>query len=294
MLGRDPAYPPGKSLLVHRLQGRRWRCASGSSRPYYRLVYGEADVLPGLVVDRYGDVLVAPDRHGRHGSDEGRGRGGARQGRGPAGRRCGRTIAGMRELEGLERRVERAFGEIPAAVDVPEGGVRFPRAARRRPEDRLVLRPDARIGAVREDMRGAPACSTCSATRRGFACRPQRGRGERDLRRFLGDGARRGVGDARMRTGSTSSSWRATPSRRSRRCRQAAPLRCVVVDPPAFIKRKKDHPKGLAAYRRINQLAMQLTRRWPADVLLLLVSPRRGELVDAVQRAARHRDVSCS
>jgi 23S rRNA (cytosine1962-C5)-methyltransferase len=28
-------------------------------RPFYRLVHAEADRLPGLVVDRYGDVLVA-------------------------------------------------------------------------------------------------------------------------------------------------------------------------------------------------------------------------------------------
>ena len=27
--------------------------------PYYRLVYGESDGLPGLVLDRYGDVMVA-------------------------------------------------------------------------------------------------------------------------------------------------------------------------------------------------------------------------------------------
>ena len=30
----------------------------------------------------------------------------------------------------------------------------------------------------------------------------------------------------------------------------------VVIDPPAFIKRKKDIPKGEAAYRRLNQLAI--------------------------------------
>src|SRR5579884_3061162 len=29
------------------------------ARPYYRLVYGESDGLPGLVIDRYGEVLVA-------------------------------------------------------------------------------------------------------------------------------------------------------------------------------------------------------------------------------------------
>ena len=32
----------------------------------------------------------------------------------------------------------------------------------------------------------------------------------------------------------------------------------VIVDPPAFIKRRKDQSKGEAAYKRLNQLAMQL------------------------------------
>jgi 23S rRNA (cytosine1962-C5)-methyltransferase len=63
----------------------------------------------------------------------------------------------------------------------------------------------------------------------------------------------------------------------------------VVVDPPAFIKRRKDHPKGLAAYRRLNQLALQMLDR---DGLLMTCSCSYhlapGELTDAVQRAARH------
>jgi 23S rRNA (cytosine1962-C5)-methyltransferase len=32
----------------------------------------------------------------------------------------------------------------------------------------------------------------------------------------------------------------------------------VIVDPPAFAKRRKDVPKALAAYKRLNQLAMQV------------------------------------
>src|SRR6185312_12217422 len=32
----------------------------------------------------------------------------------------------------------------------------------------------------------------------------------------------------------------------------------VVLDPPAFIKRKKDIPQGQAAYRKLNQLALTL------------------------------------
>jgi 23S rRNA (cytosine1962-C5)-methyltransferase len=31
----------------------------------------------------------------------------------------------------------------------------------------------------------------------------------------------------------------------------------VVVDPPAFIKRRRDFPKGQAAYRKLNQLAIR-------------------------------------
>jgi 23S rRNA (cytosine1962-C5)-methyltransferase len=47
ILGRDPRYPPGKSLFVHRLQvalALRERCYA---TPWYRLAYGESDGLPG-------------------------------------------------------------------------------------------------------------------------------------------------------------------------------------------------------------------------------------------------------
>jgi len=63
------------------------------------------------------------------------------------------------------------------------------------------------------------------------------------------------------------------------------------VDPPAFIKRKKDHRSGLAAYQRINQLAMLLLGR---DGLLVSCSCSHHlsptELIGAIQRAARHVD----
>ena len=63
----------------------------------------------------------------------------------------------------------------------------------------------------------------------------------------------------------------------------------VVVDPPAFIKRKRDLPKGLAAYRKLNQLAMQLLSR---DGILVSCSCSHHlpheELVAAMQQSARH------
>src|SRR5690606_35773740 len=55
LLGRDPDYPPGKSLIVHRLKVALALRERFHAAPYYRLAYGEGDLLPGLVVDRYAD-----------------------------------------------------------------------------------------------------------------------------------------------------------------------------------------------------------------------------------------------
>ena len=43
----------------------------------------------------------------------------------------------------------------------------------------------------------------------------------------------------------------------------------IVLDPPAFIKRKKDIPRGQAAYRKLNQISMRLLER---DALLVSCS----------------------
>jgi len=63
----------------------------------------------------------------------------------------------------------------------------------------------------------------------------------------------------------------------------------VVLDPPAFIKRRKDLPRGEAAYRKLNQLAMRLLER---DALLVSCSCSfhlpADALVGLIQAAARH------
>ena len=65
----------------------------------------------------------------------------------------------------------------------------------------------------------------------------------------------------------------------------------VVLDPPAFIKRKKDHAKGLQAYQRLNQQAMQLLQK---DGLLISASCsyhlKREELLNLMLKASRHVD----
>ena len=65
----------------------------------------------------------------------------------------------------------------------------------------------------------------------------------------------------------------------------------VILDPPAFIKRRKDLAQGQAAYRKLNQLALRLIER---DGLLVSCSCSwhlaPDDLVGAIQSAARHVD----
>jgi 23S rRNA (cytosine1962-C5)-methyltransferase len=65
----------------------------------------------------------------------------------------------------------------------------------------------------------------------------------------------------------------------------------VILDPPAFIKRKKDFTEGRIAYRRLNELGMQVLGK---DGILVTCSCShhmpRAALVEAVQQGVRHLD----
>jgi 23S rRNA (cytosine1962-C5)-methyltransferase len=65
----------------------------------------------------------------------------------------------------------------------------------------------------------------------------------------------------------------------------------VIVDPPAFAKKRKDLPKALAAYKRLNQLAMTLLS---GDGILVSCScsyhVSAEDLQDAIAKAARAAD----
>ena len=62
----------------------------------------------------------------------------------------------------------------------------------------------------------------------------------------------------------------------------------VVVDPPAFIKRKKDAEQGALAYRRINEAALRLVADGGLIVSCSCSHHFSAEgLLDALNRAAR-------
>ena len=290
LIGRDPDYLPGKSLLVHRLKVALALRERFHDSPYYRLVFGEADLLPGLVVDRYGDVLVAQI-----------GTAGMEILKAEIEEALVKVIAPkallwkndspVRELEGLERTVETAFGEIPETVEVPEGGVNF----------RVPLATGQKTGWYYDQTANRALFARHAAGARvldvfsyagGFALQAKHAGATAvtcvdssapALASASATADANGL-EVELLEGDAFDTLEALVAERRR-------FDAVVVDPPAFIKRKKDHPKGLAAYRRINQLALQLLDR---DGLLMACSCSYhlapGELVGAVQRASRHLD----
>ena len=61
----------------------------------------------------------------------------------------------------------------------------------------------------------------------------------------------------------------------------------VILDPPAFIQRRRDLKKGIAAYRRINELGLRLLA--PGGLLVsgsCSMHLPRADLIVAMQQAA--------
>lgn len=58
MLARDPGAAIDRTFLADRLRRALGLREKLFDRPYYRLIHAEADGLPALIVDRFGDVVV--------------------------------------------------------------------------------------------------------------------------------------------------------------------------------------------------------------------------------------------
>ena len=288
ILGRDGRYPPGRPLFVHRLQVALALRERLYAAPFYRLVHGESDGLPGLVLDRYGDVVVG--QIGTAGMEGLKAEiiGALEKVIAP------RTVlwkndSGARELEGLPSYVETAYGEAIDHVWVEENGVRF----------RVPIGAGQKTGWFYDQ----------AANRRSFL-KYVNGARVLDVFSYLGawglSAARAGASEVlcvdssapalELLQQSAAESGLEARTQRGDAFDALAALReagekfdVVVVDPPAFIKRRRDIPKGQAAYRKLNQLAMQLL---PRDGFLVSCSCSHhlplDELIGTVQQAARH------
>ena len=292
LVSRDPDHPFSPSLLVHRLNVALSLRERLYDRPFYRLVYGEGDSLPGLIVDRYGDLCVA--QLTTAGMDRMRDEVlAALQKVVKPAAVLWRNDSSMRALEGLERTVADAAGVVPETVTVEEEGLRFQVAPRtgqktgwfydqrdnrarldRYVAGRRVLDVFSYVGAwgIRAAARGASEvlCVDSSAPA---------------LEQLATNAALNGVGDrVQTRQGDAFEVLKALREAHER-------FDVVIIDPPAFIKRRKDFKEGALAYRRLNEMAMQVLER---DGMLVSCSCSqllaRDTLTQLLLQGARHLD----
>jgi 23S rRNA (cytosine1962-C5)-methyltransferase len=273
----------------------------------YRLVFGEADGLPGLVVDRFGEVLVV--QTGTVGMEQ----------RLPLLTEalakvtgCARIVlkndAGAREQEGLPLYVQAALGELSDQVELKENGLTFkaPLAAGQKTGwfyDHREAR--ARFHALAQGKRVLDVFSYCGAWGVGAAASGATSvtcvdASQTALDQVAENAALNGVADRLT-------CLRGDAQQVMKQLLAAGEkFDLVVLDPPAFIKRKKDFRQGLAGYHQINELALRLVQpggflvsascsmHLPADELLKLVQSgarhvdRRLQVLGLVGQAADH------
>lgn len=294
LYSRDAKQEPSRSFFKKRIEQALELRQRLYAEPYYRLAYGEADGLPGLVVDRFGDTLVVQI--------------------GTAGMEAHldtlvsaleavvrptnivlRNEAAVRELEGLSRYTRAALGTVPESVSLVENGVAFeaPLAEGQKTGwffDHRVAR--ARMAELAKDARVLDVFSYCGgwsvqAAVAGAAEVTAVDSSALALDYLHRNAERNGVQD-RMRTleGDAVAAMKELAA-------DGEKFDLVVLDPPAFIKRRKDFKNGLAGYHAINELALRLVK--PGGYLISASCSMHlpaDKLLDVIRSSARHIDRS--
>lgn len=229
------------------------------SEPFYRLVHAEADGLPGLIIDRYGDVVVA--QLNSAGMD----------------RLSDELLAALdtviaprvvvlrndssaREQEGLTREVRIAKGEMSGPIEVRENGVRFladlsggqktgwffdqrdNRAFMASlAKGRRVLDIYSYTGGfgIQAAVAGAVETIACDSSEQALALAKQ-------AAELNGVAARMGFVRAEAF------------AELEKRVGQGEKFGLVICDPPAFVKSQKDLQTGAGGYRKVARLGAAL------------------------------------
>ncbi|MBY0339317.1 MAG: class I SAM-dependent rRNA methyltransferase [Acetobacteraceae bacterium] len=282
LLDRDPAATVDDAWYARRLASAlRLRERLGTAA-FCRLVHAEADGLPGLVVDRYGDALaLQANTAGMEAATPAL----------VAGLRdllsprviVARNDAAVRTLEGLREGVAILHGDDPHAT-VEENGLTF----------RVDLAGGQKTGWFhdqRENRRRVAAlaagatvldafCHTggfgLAAAGAGATAVTLLDRSQPALDLALASAQANGLASVTaLRADALDAMDRMVAERRR--------FGVVVADPPAFAKARKDQPAALRAYARLARTAATLVE--PGGILLLAscshhVAP--GEFADAV------------
>ncbi len=249
---------PGGWLPARIDAARRLRERLYPSETCCRLVFGEADGLPGLVVDRYGGALsVQITTAGMEAFREGILD--ALKARFAPSLVVLKNDVAMRELEGLPRSVETAAGE---AGDVPVDymGLRLSISLHEGQKTGLFMDQRENVRAFTRwlDPGAAVLDTFCYLGVWGLSALGA-GAGSADFvdaslpacRRVDAALKANGLPDCTIHNGDASDVLRELR-------REGRTFDAVVVDPPAFARARKHLPEAVKAYARLNELAMSL------------------------------------
>ncbi len=294
IVSRDHKHPLSGSLIVHRLKVALSMRERLYEKPFYRLVFGESDGLPGLVIDRFGDYLVIQITTAGMERMKADILAAAEKVLKPLGVLF-RNDSAARELEGLESYVEEALGNWPEVLTIEEHGVRFNVPSQEGQKTGWFFDQAANRGRMIPYIQGKRVLDVCSYIGAWGVQAAVKGASEvicvdassSALDAVDGNALANGVSETVA--GLHGDAFDALRELRLANER----FDVVLVDPPAFIKRKKDTKEGTLAYRRINQLALQLLNK---DGILISSScshhMSESSLLNEIQQAARHTDRS--
>jgi len=224
----------------------------------YRVVHGEGDLIPSLIVDRYGDYVVMQTLS--QGADRLQAEFAeilveVLQPKGILARNDPR----VRLLEGLEQSVDVLHGEVPEKVTVKEGQIEYD----------VDLRSGQKTGAFLDQRENRVAAAEytsgkvldCFSYAGGFALQLASRATEltaldisEDATALLAQNAQRNLlPNVSVRTTNVFDELRALE-------RVGERYDTIVLDPPAFAKTKDAIPKAEAGYKEINLRALKLLR----------------------------------
>ena len=293
LISRRPDVVPNVGWLVGRIAGALALRERLFGQPFYRLVFGESDGLPGLVVDRFGRYLVAQANTAGMEQRRPQIEQALRQVLQPEAL-LWRNDSAVRELEGLGRVIEPGFGTWPERLEVIEGDLQFevdPAASQKtgwyfdqqanRQRVSPLLGGLARVADLYA-YHGAWGLHAAALGARQVVCVDSSQPAVNAIRRnALANNLDAQVSAVQV----DAEAWLDAQLREGER------FDAVIVDPPAFAPRARDVKAALSAYRRINEKAIRLVR---AGGLLVSCSCSAHVLedrfADTLRLAARHVD----
>lgn len=236
-------------------------------KPFYRLCFSEGDFLPGLIVDRYGDHLVVQlntagmDKHKQDVLQA------LQKLLNPKSITL-RNDASSRQQEGLPEEVEVVVGELPDNISIEENNTQFVISATKGQKTGWFYDHRHNRNRMQSYVAGKKVLDVFSYWG-GWAIEALTANAQYVTAIDVSEAATQAcVSNAELNQKGdrlrviTADAFDALKMLKT----ENQQFDVVVVDPPAFIKRKKDYDKGKEAYVRVNKQAMELVA--PGGILV--------------------------